>query len=97
ALLQLDAAPATYQGLGWTDKGDGLVVLRGAAEKGYKEKLYSVIGFIGFDGPAPRKLVYDPRGDKAFPAGMTISPNLTPAFSDDLSALIFGIHEATRP
>ncbi|HEX6322753.1 MAG TPA: prolyl oligopeptidase family serine peptidase, partial [Vicinamibacterales bacterium] len=34
--------------------------------------------------------------DKSFPEGMTISPNRSPSWTDDLDALIFGIHEARK-
>src|SRR5262249_14733559 len=69
----------------------------GALEGGFKGKFCSVLGFTDFDSTRPRKIVYDPRGDKAFPAGMTISPHRKPEFSDDLGALFFGIHEAPKP
>src|SRR5262249_57831096 len=72
ALHQLDAAKATYQGMNWTEKGDGLVVLRGIEDKGFKGKLYSVLGFTGFDAAAPQKIVYDTQTDKTFPNGSTL-------------------------
>jgi dipeptidyl aminopeptidase/acylaminoacyl peptidase len=96
ALYQLDAAKATYQGMNWTEKGDGLVVLRGIEDKGFKGKLYSVLGFTGFDAATPQKIVYDPRDDKTFPTGMTVSSNRNASFSDDLGTLFFGINELKK-
>src|SRR5204862_154828 len=34
--------------------------------------------------------------DTAFPAGLTVSPNRDPAWTDDLDALVFGIHEPKK-
>lgn len=96
ALHQLDSGKATYQGLAWTEKGDGLTLLKGVEDKAYRGKLYSVLAFTGFGEAAPQKVVYDPHADKSFPIGMTISPNRSPSFSDDLSAVFFGIHELKK-
>jgi dipeptidyl aminopeptidase/acylaminoacyl peptidase len=96
ALQQLDSGKASYQGLAWTEKGDGLTVLKGVEDKAFKGKLYSVLGFTDLAAAAPHKIIYDPKSDKTFPAGMTVSPNRTPSFSDDLAALFFGIHEVKK-
>jgi dipeptidyl aminopeptidase/acylaminoacyl peptidase len=100
ATLPLDSDKAVYKGLNWTEKGDGLATLKGVEDKGYEEKLYSVVGFTGFATGAPQKTVYDPHKngaeDKDFPAGMTISPNRDPAWTDDLNALLFGIHDVKK-
>ena len=94
ALQSLDSAVAVYKGLTWTDKGDALAALRGVEDKGFEEKLYSVVAFKGFNaGAAPAKSIYDPKADKSFPAGMTIAATRNAAWRDDLSAVTFGIHE----
>src|SRR5262249_50789219 len=36
ALLVLDSGKANYQGLAWTEKGDGLTALKGIEDKGYE-------------------------------------------------------------
>src|SRR5262249_35756213 len=41
-------------------------------------------------------VVYDPKGDSTFPAGMTISPNRSPMWTEDLKTLAFGIHAAKK-
>src|SRR5205807_219070 len=92
ALVPLDSSPASYRSLNWTEKGDALAVLRGVEDKNYKDKLYSIVAFADFTGPTPKKTVYDPRNDKNFPAGMTISPNRPASWTDDLGGLLFGIH-----
>src|SRR5262245_57789231 len=68
ATLRLDSDKAVYKSLSWTEKGDGLAVVKGVEDKGYEDKLYSVVGFTGFASGAPQKTLYDPRNDKEFPA-----------------------------
>jgi len=34
-------------------------------------------------------VIYDPASDKTFPDGMSISPNRSAAWTEDLSALVF--------
>ncbi len=92
AVMPLDSAKAVYKSLAWTEAGDGLAVLRGIEDKGFEDKLYSAVGFTSLQA-APVKTVFDPKADKGFPAGMTISPNRPPMWTKDLSALVFGIHE----
>jgi hypothetical protein len=78
----LDSSAASYERPTWTEKGDGLAVLKGTDDKTLRDKPYTVVGFIGFAGGAPQKTVFDPAADKSFPTGMTISPNRDPAASN---------------
>ena len=94
-LLPLDSDKAIYRGLNWTEKGDALAVVKGAEDKGYEDKLYSVVG-INFASGAPQKTIYDHKTDATFPAGMTISANRNPAWTEDLSALTFGLQEVKK-
>lgn len=93
AVMPLDSAKAVYKSLNWTEAGNGLAVLRGVEDKGFEDKLYTAVGFTSINGTAPVKTVFDPKKDSAFPAGMTISPNRPAAWTKDLSAMMFGIHE----
>jgi hypothetical protein len=91
--MSLDNDKANYKSLTWTEKGDGLACLKGKEEKGFEDKFYSVVGFTGFAAPpgqktaapqapaVPQKVVYDPKDDKSFPQGMTISPNRAPLWT----------------
>ena len=93
-LESLDHAEAVYKGLSWTEKGDGLATVRGVDDKGFEDKLYSVVAFKGFgSGGAPGKFVFDPKTDKSFPAGMTVSPVRNASWREDLGAVTFGIRE----
>ncbi len=100
AVLPLDSDKAIYKGLNWTEKGDALAAVKGVEDKGYEDKLYSVVAFNGFASGSPAKTVYDPHKaggeDKSFPAGLTVSPNRNPSWTDDQSALLFGINEVKK-
>jgi hypothetical protein len=81
AVIPLDSAKANYKSVSWTEKGDGLAVLRGVEDKAYQDKLYSVVGFTDLTARAPKKVVFDPRTDKSFPTNRTISPNRPPIWN----------------
>ncbi|MCX6544023.1 MAG: prolyl oligopeptidase family serine peptidase [Acidobacteria bacterium] len=92
----LDSDKASYERLAWTEKGDGLSVVKGSDDKRYKDKVYAAIGFTGFGAAEPRKTIYDPATDKGFPEGMAISPARGATWAEDLSALLFGIHSLKK-
>ena len=96
AVLPLDSDKANYKGLNWSEKSDGLTTLKGVEDKAWEDKLYSVVAFNNFAAAAPQKTIYDPREDKSFPVGMTVSPNRAPSWTDDQSAILFGIHEVKK-
>lgn len=96
-LTPLASDKAVFKHLGWTDKGDALAALKGREDKGFEDKLWSILGFSGFGGPKAAAVVeYDPMSDKTFPAGMTASPDRRPVWDESLQALFFGIHENRR-
>jgi len=93
----LDSDKATYKSMRWTEEGDGLAALKGKEDKGYEDMLYGVVGFTGFGkGAGLKSTAYDPGEDKAFPVGMTISPDRAPRWTEDLTALLFGIREPKK-
>ncbi len=95
-ILPLDSDENEYTKLTWTEKGDGLAALKGKEDKQYEDNIYSVVGFQGFDSESPEKFSYNPHEDPNFPEGMTISPNRNPLWTEDLSAVLFGIHEVKK-
>ena len=88
----LDSDKASYERLAWTEKGDGLAVVKGTEDKRYTDKVYAAIGFwdLGAAG-GPQRAVYDPAADKTFPEGMSIAPSRGATWTEDLTALVFGI------
>lgn len=90
-VMILDNDKASYKSLNWTEKGDGLALLKGTKDEKYKAELNSVVGVKNFS-TMPELSVYEPKKDStAFPKGMTISANRTPYWSEDLGRLFFGI------
>jgi dipeptidyl aminopeptidase/acylaminoacyl peptidase len=96
AVLPLDSDKASYRSLRWDDKEQLLTALKGVEDKAYEDKLYSVVAFSRFAAGGPQKIVYDPQEDKSFPAGMTVSPNRAPEWTEDQASLLFGIHEVKK-
>lgn len=95
--VPLESDKATYKSLAWSEKGEALAVLKGREDKGFEDKLWSLVAFSGFGASkGPQKLAYDPAADKTFPEGMTISPDRTPEWTESFDAVIFGIHVAKK-
>jgi dienelactone hydrolase len=100
----IDSGKATYEKAAWNEHGDALAVLKGVEDKAYEDKLYAVVGVSGLTdaaslaSAATRKVIFDPATakDGAFPAGMTISANRAPTWTDDRAALLFGIVEPRK-
>ncbi|HWC99744.1 MAG TPA: prolyl oligopeptidase family serine peptidase [Candidatus Sulfopaludibacter sp.] len=89
----LDSAAASYKSISWTEKGDAFTALRGVDDKGFEEKLYSVVAFKNLNAATPTKAIFDPKEDKTFPAGMTVASTRPAVWRQDLSAVIFGLAE----
>ncbi|HRP44892.1 MAG TPA: prolyl oligopeptidase family serine peptidase [Ginsengibacter sp.] len=88
----LDNDTATYKALRWTDDKEALAVLKMTKDKNYKDDKGRVLG-VKYQGGAPVIYSYNPETDSLnFPKGMTISPNSTPYWSDNLTTLFFGIN-----
>ncbi|MEW6210005.1 MAG: prolyl oligopeptidase family serine peptidase [Acidobacteriota bacterium] len=96
AIIPLDADKANYKGLNWTEKYDGLTSVKGVEDKGWEDKLYSIVAFSQIASGSPQKIVYDPRSDDTFPAGMTVSADRAPQWTEDMSAVTFGIREVKK-
>lgn len=95
AVVPLDSGDAVYKRLNWNEKGDGLAAVKGVEDKAWEDKLYSLVAF-NFSSGSPQKTAFDPKDDKSFPTGMTISPNRSPEWTDDMGAVVFGIHEVKK-
>lgn len=93
-LTVLNSDKAFYEGLSWTEEGDGLALLKGKKNDDYENKLYTVLGYTEFKGSGPTEVCFDPAEVKDFPVDFTVSPNRNPQWTDDLSGLSFGIHDA---
>jgi len=96
AVRSLDGgSQAAYAGLNWNEKGTALAALRGLEAKGFQDKRYDVLGFTQFGPDGPRKVVFAPSAATNFPAGFAVSPHRNPSWTENLDALLFGIHKMT--
>ena len=95
-ITSLETDKAFYERMSWTTEGDAISMLKGSDDRAYRERLFSVMGFTGFGSGTPKKVVYDPKQDKTFPAEMSISGNRAPMWTESRDALIFGIAELTK-
>jgi dipeptidyl aminopeptidase/acylaminoacyl peptidase len=95
-ITSLETDKAFYERMAWTTEGDAMTMLKGHDDRAYRERLYSVVGFTGFGSGTPKRVVYDPKQDKAFPAEHSVSANRAPIWTEDRQALIFGIAELTK-
>lgn len=95
-VTSLDTDKAFYERLSWAREGDALTALKGHDDRAWRERLYAVIGFTGFGAGAPKKTFYDPSKDSTFPAGMSISGNRSPQWTESRDAMLFGIAEIRK-
>jgi fermentation-respiration switch protein FrsA (DUF1100 family) len=93
AVRTLDSQPgAVYTKLAWNEKGTALAVLRGTDIKGFQDRRYDVLGFTHFGPAGATKTVFVPSEAASFPKGFAVSPDRTPQWTENLDALLFGIH-----
>jgi len=84
-----------YAVVGFTGFGTGDRERSGASD-GARAQRSEPGGVQGSPPIEVRKTTYDPSKDKTFPSGMTISGSRSPQWTDNLDAVIFGIHEPRK-
>ena len=89
----LASAALDFDGLGWSEKGTSLAVLRGDKNKANKQKDNVLLAWTDATAPNARVVEYDPSKDAAFPKGMVLSEFATPRWSEDASRVILGLKE----
>jgi dipeptidyl aminopeptidase/acylaminoacyl peptidase len=92
----LDSDKAVYKRLNWTEKSEAFAVLKGAEDKKYENELYTLVAFKNLSAAQPAKVLFEPASDASFPKEMTISPNRSPQWTEDLGGVLFGIHELKK-
>jgi dipeptidyl aminopeptidase/acylaminoacyl peptidase len=96
-ITQLESNPLFYERMAWTEDGDAIIAFKGKDDRAYRERLFSIVGYTGFNGPgAPKRVVYEPSEDKTFPAEHSISTNRAPQWTESRDAFIFGIAKLTK-
>lgn len=92
---QVESGTASYRRLTWNRDTTAFTVLKGVADKAYEGMSYTVLGFTQV-GATPTKVVFDPKADKDFPAGLGVSGNRPAAWTDDLSGITFGVADLKK-
>ena len=91
----LDSRRAVYRRLAWNDSLPQLAVLRGTVDTVAHDTAYAVLGFRDFgvraDGPRLTTVALTGRADA--PAGMRVSPDRTPRWTEAGDGLLFGLRE----
>jgi len=87
----IDNDKALYKSIGWNETGTAFALLKSNKNDDYKNEVFSVVGVSKLQQPSPDTVFYHSLSDKSFPAGMGISGDRRPYWSDDLSTLYFGI------
>ena len=85
---------AQFKSLSWTEEGDALVCLKSTKDKKFEKPLHQLVAFKDFGKSNVTQIMLDPAKDQNIPDGMTISPNRPPNWTEDLDAILFGIHSA---
>ncbi len=93
----LDGARAAYRSLAWADSAQALAVLRLAPDSAARDTSVALLAFTGFGADAPRRTMLDLSRRADAPAGMAISPDRGPTWSEDLGMVYFGLRPAPAP
>jgi dipeptidyl aminopeptidase/acylaminoacyl peptidase len=87
----LESQNALYRRLQWADSGFAIALLRGTIDSTGKDTTYAVLGFSALGTATPRTTIVAAREEGDVPAGQRISPDRTPTWARDLSAIYFGL------
>ncbi len=91
-IRSLDASDMVYSNLRWRKKSDDLVVYRSREEESdFSDVNHFVLSWKATSSTNPTRQVYDSTKDDAFPAGMRVSSDTAPQWSEDGSTVFFGI------
>jgi dienelactone hydrolase len=93
----IDGARAVYHRLAWADSGLALAALRVTPDSATRDTSVAVVAFSDFGADGPKKTVLSLDGRNDAPAGMAISPDRGPTWSEDLGTVYFGLREAPPP
>jgi hypothetical protein len=95
-ITPLETSTTFYERMSWTEEGDALLLFKGKDDRQYRERIFAIVGYTGFDKGAPQRVIYDPSEDKSLPAEMAISANRAPQWTEARDAFIFGIAKLTK-
>ncbi|MFN3191769.1 MAG: prolyl oligopeptidase family serine peptidase [Aureliella sp.] len=92
----LDSSKSTYGSMTWTREGDALALLKAKKDDSFENERRHLLAFSDIGDAKQRKITLDPVLDPGIPENMTISPNRTPQWNDERTAIFFGIQELKK-
>jgi len=95
-ITPLETNTAFYERMAWTEEGDALLFFKGKEDRLYRERIFAIVGYTGFDKGTPQRVAYDPSEDKSLPADMGVSSSRAPQWTEARDAFIFGIAKLTK-
>jgi dienelactone hydrolase len=93
----LDNASAVYRSLAWADSGEALAAIRETPDSAARDTSVAVVAFNDFGASGPVRHVLDLAARADAPAGMAVSPDRGPTWSEDLQTVYFGLRPAPVP
>ncbi|MFC1627840.1 prolyl oligopeptidase family serine peptidase [Gemmatimonadota bacterium] len=92
-LQTLVSADAVFKDLTWREESADLAALRVSEDEDHEDATHVVVVWKGLDARRAEMLEYDHRTDPGFPVEMGVVDMRSLSWSDDGSALFFGIKE----
>lgn len=92
----LESGKSKYGSMSWTREGDAIALLKANQDKKYENDRRTLLAFSDVGDANQEKMILDPTADPSIPDNMTISANRNPQWSDDRSAVFFGIQELKK-
>jgi len=95
ALVSLDSGDATFTRPTWREDAADLAVLRSVDDDAYQEPTHVVLAWRGLDRGVPGPLRFDYRAAAGANPTLRVVEHRAPSWSDDGSAIFFGLREWT--
>jgi dipeptidyl aminopeptidase/acylaminoacyl peptidase len=95
ALVSLDSGDATFTQPTWREDAADLAVLRSVEDDAYEEPTHVVLAWRGLDRGVADPLRFDYRAAAGADATLRVVEHRAPTWSDDGSAIFFGLREWT--
>ncbi len=93
----LDADKALYRRLAWSDTLPALAFLKGVIDSAGTDTTWGTFATAGVGSKTPMLASVGTGGRGMPPAGMEVSPDRTPRWTESMDALVIGLRVATSP
>lgn len=93
-LTILESEAAKFSNLSWNEDGDALALLKQEKHDDFEEPLHHLIAYRNPGEASSTRVYIDVREDAGIENTLTISPNQSPYWSEDRTAVFYGVHDA---